>query len=49
LNKKNKLKEKCHGKFGEAKFYRLFSLEREENECVRGELIIMWEKLLLIE
>jgi hypothetical protein len=33
----------------EKKFYFLFSLEKEENECVKGELIIMCEEVLFME
>ncbi len=42
---------KGHGKLGweEFLFYLMFSLEKEENECVRGELTVMCEKKLFIE
>ncbi len=30
-------------------FYLVFSLEKEENECVKGKLVAMCEKMLLVE
>jgi hypothetical protein len=39
-----------HGKCGGEEFLScVFSLEEEENECVRGELIVMCEKMLFME
>jgi len=34
---------------GEKSFYFVFYLEKEENECVKGELIIMCEEMLFME
>jgi hypothetical protein len=31
------------------KFFCVFSLEDEENECVKGELIVMCEEMLFVE
>jgi hypothetical protein len=30
-------------------FYLVFSLEKEDNECVRGQLLVMCEKVLFME
>jgi hypothetical protein len=34
---------------GGKKIYRVFSLEEEENECVRENLVVMCEKVLFME
>jgi hypothetical protein len=34
---------------GEKSFYLVFSLKKEENECVKWKLIVMCEKMLFME
>jgi len=49
-DKENKFKQgswkKCEG---EIFFYLVSSLEEEENVCVRGELVVMFEEMLFME
>jgi hypothetical protein len=43
---------KGHGKLGEKKFLgylMFFSWEEEENECVKGDLVVVCEEMLFME
>jgi hypothetical protein len=50
LDKENKLKEGSWEAWVKGVFfYLVFFLEEEENECVKGELIVICEKVLFME
>jgi hypothetical protein len=50
LDKDNKFKEGSWKEWVKGIFFNLvFSLEKEDNECVGGELVVMCEEMLFME